>query len=154
MLWSLGLKVGLQSWHLNNIYALEALVPKTCLNCTPELVLWKICPCPQSLISRLISFSNCFLGFSLFCLLASDIIVVHQNEAAPYVCELCQKQGKAVRSMQLIENGESKTPSPGVKFQDFSSDPILLPQMPNGDGKVCGPYRSNQPCSHINTVKF
>ncbi|CAL0320931.1 unnamed protein product [Lupinus luteus] len=63
------------------------------------------------------------------------VLVCHscQNEAALYVCELCQKQGKAVRPMQLIENGESKTSLPGVDFQDFSSDTILLPQMPRGD---------------------
>ena len=82
----------------------------------------------------------------MFCLLASDVIVIHQNEAALYVCELCQKQGKAVRSTPLIENGESKTPLPDVEFQNPSSDAILLPQMPSGDGKVRDPYCSNQPC--------
>ncbi|XP_061361428.1 rhodanese-like domain-containing protein 6 [Gastrolobium bilobum] len=56
-----------------------------------------------------------------------------QNEAAEYICELCQKQGKAVRSMQLIENGKSRTPLPVVEFQNFSSDTIFLPQMPRGD---------------------
>ena len=77
---------------------------------------------------------------SLFAFFTSDIIVVHQNESTVYVCELCQKQGKAVGSTQLIENGESKTP--GVEFQKFSSDSICLPQVPREDGKVCDPYRS------------
>ncbi|KAL5138639.1 Rhodanese-like domain-containing protein 6 [Glycine soja] len=57
-----------------------------------------------------------------------------QNESTQYVCELCQKQGKAVRSTQLIENGESKTSLPGVEFQNFSSDTTMcLPQVPRGD---------------------
>ncbi|XP_020222166.1 rhodanese-like domain-containing protein 6 [Cajanus cajan] len=56
-----------------------------------------------------------------------------QNESTPYVCELCQKQGKAVRLTQLIENGESKTSLPGVELQEFSSDITFLPQVPKGD---------------------
>lgn len=79
--------------------------------------------------------------------------MVQQNESTPYVCELCQKQGKAVRSTQLIENGESKTSMPDVDFQKFSSDTICLPQVPSGDGKVCHPYRST-PCFHMHYVKF
>ncbi|KAK7269442.1 hypothetical protein RIF29_22168 [Crotalaria pallida] len=63
------------------------------------------------------------------------VLVCHscQNEAAQYVCELCQKQGKAVSSIQLKENGKSIAPLPGVELQDFSSGTILLPQMPRGD---------------------
>ncbi|XP_027363994.1 rhodanese-like domain-containing protein 6 isoform X2 [Abrus precatorius] len=56
-----------------------------------------------------------------------------QNESAQYVCELCEKQGKAVRSKQLIEDGESKTSLPGVELQNFSSDTMFLPQVPRGD---------------------
>ncbi|KAL2993886.1 hypothetical protein AAZX31_10G137200 [Glycine max] len=66
-----------------------------------------------------------------------------QNESTQYVCELCQKQGKAVRSTQLIENGESKTSLPGVEFQNFSSDTTMcLPQVPRGDGKIQGPQEN------------
>ncbi|KAG4907303.1 hypothetical protein AAZX31_20G085500 [Glycine max] len=56
-----------------------------------------------------------------------------QNESTQYVCELCQKQGKVVRSTQLIENGESKSSLPGAEFQNFSSDTMCLPQVPRGD---------------------
>ncbi|KAL2325605.1 hypothetical protein Fmac_024663 [Flemingia macrophylla] len=57
-----------------------------------------------------------------------------QNESsAPYICELCQKQGKAVRSTQLIENGEPKKSYPGVEFQKFSPDTMCLPQVPKVD---------------------
>ncbi|RDX75292.1 Rhodanese-like domain-containing protein 6, partial [Mucuna pruriens] len=56
-----------------------------------------------------------------------------QKESTQYVCELCQKQGKAIRSTQLIENGESETSLPGVEFQNFSSDTLCLPQVPRGD---------------------
>lgn len=80
--------------------------------------------------------------------------MVHQNEFAMYVCELCQKQGKAVRSKQLIENGDSETSLPGAEFQNFSSDTTLLPQVPGGDGKVCDPYRSNRSCFHMPFIKF
>ncbi|CAK8572539.1 unnamed protein product [Lathyrus sativus] len=58
-----------------------------------------------------------------------------QNESALYVCELCQKQGKAVGSKQLNENDDSKKSLQGVEFQDFSSDTMLLPQELRGDGK-------------------
>ncbi|KAJ1425530.1 Serine hydrolase FSH [Sesbania bispinosa] len=64
------------------------------------------------------------------------VIVVrkgNKDESAQYVCELCQKQGKAVRSQQLIENGESKPSVPGLEFHNFSSDTIFLPQVPKGD---------------------
>lgn len=66
--------------------------------------------------------------------------MVYQNESALYVCELCQKQGKAVGSKQLNENNDSKKSLQGVEFQDFSSDTTLLPQELRGDGKVCDPY--------------
>ncbi|CAK8572538.1 unnamed protein product [Lathyrus sativus] len=56
-----------------------------------------------------------------------------QNESALYVCELCQKQGKAVGSKQLNENDDSKKSLQGVEFQDFSSDTMLLPQELRGD---------------------
>lgn len=67
--------------------------------------------------------------------------MVLQNESALYVCELCEKQRKSIRSKQFIENGDSKTSLPVVEFQDFSSDTIPLPQVPTEDGKVCDPYR-------------
>lgn len=70
------------------------------------------------------------------------VIVIHQNEAAIYVCELCQKQGNAVRSMQLTETVETLLPD--VEFQNVSSDTRFSPQMPRGDGKVCDPYLSEQ----------
>ncbi|KAJ1383511.1 Serine hydrolase FSH [Sesbania bispinosa] len=57
----------------------------------------------------------------------------NKDESAQYVCELCQKQDKAVRSQQLVENGESKPSVPGVEFHNFSSDTIFLPQVPRGD---------------------
>ncbi|RYQ89895.1 hypothetical protein Ahy_B09g096283 isoform D [Arachis hypogaea] len=63
------------------------------------------------------------------------VLVCHncQNEAALYVCELCQKQGKAIQSMQLIGTGELKTPLEGAELQNSSSNATLLPQMPKGD---------------------
>ncbi|KAK7401102.1 hypothetical protein VNO78_12416 [Psophocarpus tetragonolobus] len=56
-----------------------------------------------------------------------------QNESTPYVCELCQKQGKADRSTEFIENVESKTSLLGAEFQNFSSDTICFPQVPRED---------------------
>ncbi|MED6216612.1 Rhodanese-like domain-containing protein 6 [Stylosanthes scabra] len=63
------------------------------------------------------------------------VLVCHncQNEAASYVCELCQKQGKAISSMQLIDNGELKTPLEGAELQNSSSNATVSPQMPKGD---------------------
>ncbi|MED6128349.1 Rhodanese-like domain-containing protein 6 [Stylosanthes scabra] len=63
------------------------------------------------------------------------VLVCHncQNEAASYVCELCQKQGKAISSMQLIDNGELKTPLEGADLQNSSSHATVSPQMPKGD---------------------
>ncbi|KAI5398670.1 variant 2, Rhodanese-like domain-containing protein 6, partial [Lathyrus oleraceus] len=58
-----------------------------------------------------------------------------QNESPLYICELCQKQGKAVGSKQLNESDDSKKSLQGVEFQDFSSDTMLLPQELRGDGK-------------------
>ncbi|KAL9318720.1 hypothetical protein ACSQ67_015237 [Phaseolus vulgaris] len=75
------------------------------------------------------------------------VLVCHscQNESTVYVCELCQKQGKAVKSTQLIENGESKTSLSASEFHNFSSDAICLPRLPrgDGDGKVCDIARPN-----------
>ncbi|CAJ2674620.1 unnamed protein product [Trifolium pratense] len=70
------------------------------------------------------------------------VLVCHscQNESAQYVCELCQKQGKAVGSKQLIENDDSEKSLPDVEFQNLSSDTMLLSQAPRGDGKVRDPY--------------
>ncbi|CAI8603559.1 unnamed protein product [Vicia faba] len=56
-----------------------------------------------------------------------------QNESALYVCELCQKQGKAVGPKQLNENDDSNKSLQGVEFLDFSSDTMLLPQELRGD---------------------
>ncbi|XP_057732088.1 rhodanese-like domain-containing protein 6 isoform X2 [Arachis stenosperma] len=72
------------------------------------------------------------------------VLVCHncQNEAALYVCELCQKQGKAIQSMQLIDTGELKTPLEGAELQNSSSNATLSPQMPKGDGKMSGPLES------------
>ncbi|KAK7278029.1 hypothetical protein RJT34_23050 [Clitoria ternatea] len=67
-----------------------------------------------------------------------------QNESALYVCELCQKQGKAISSEQLIENGESTMSLPGVKFQKFSSDIKLSSQVLSGDGKMYRPQDSRK----------
>ncbi|XP_039685558.1 rhodanese-like domain-containing protein 6 isoform X3 [Medicago truncatula] len=66
------------------------------------------------------------------------VLVCHscQNESALYVCELCQKQGKAVGSKQLIENDDSKKSLEGDEFPNFSSDTMFLPQMLRGDGKT------------------
>ena len=117
--------------------------PITWINYISELVLQKIYP--FSIIFNFLTpiFFLFVCWGSLFSFLASDIFVVHQNESTQYVCELCQKQGKVVRSTQLIENGESKTSLPGVEFQNFSSDTTMcLPQVPRGDGKVCDPYCS------------
>jgi len=75
--------------------------------------------------------------------------VVYQNESALYVCELCQKQGKAVGSKQLIENDDSKKSLEGDEFQNFSSDTMFLPQVLRGDGKVCDPYFFLKPCFHM-----
>ncbi|KAL1341394.1 hypothetical protein HN51_027865 [Arachis hypogaea] len=63
------------------------------------------------------------------------VLVCHncQNEAALYVCELCQKQGKSIQSMQLIDTGELKTPLEGAELQNSSSNATLSPQMPKGD---------------------
>ncbi|XP_027935457.1 rhodanese-like domain-containing protein 6 isoform X2 [Vigna unguiculata] len=63
-----------------------------------------------------------------------------ENESTAYVCELCQKQGKA-ESAQLIENGESKTSLSGVEFNNFSSDTICLPRVPRGDGKNASSFK-------------
>ena len=128
--------------------------PITWINYISEFVLQKIYPFSIFLNFLTLIFFLFVCWGSLFSFLASDIIVVYQNESTQYVCELCQKQGKAVRSTQLIENGESKTSLPGVEFQNFSSDTTMcLPQVPRGDGKFCDPYRST-PCFHMCFVKF
>lgn len=75
------------------------------------------------------------------------VIVVHQNEAAIYVCELCQQQGKAVRMMQLTEIDEAETPLSDVEFQNLQLDTPYSSQMPWKDGKVCCPYYSGNFCS-------
>ncbi|KOM35450.1 hypothetical protein LR48_Vigan02g160000 [Vigna angularis] len=61
-----------------------------------------------------------------------------ESESTVYVCELCQKQGKA-ESAQLIEIGESKTSLSGAEFNNFCSD---LPRVPRGDGKIQGPQEN------------
>lgn len=63
------------------------------------------------------------------------VLVCHgcQNESALYVCELCQRQGKTVRSKQLIENGEPEPSLPDLEIHNFSSDTIVLPQVPRED---------------------
>ncbi|PNX59322.1 hypothetical protein L195_g051358, partial [Trifolium pratense] len=71
------------------------------------------------------------------CLSWFAIVARYDNESAQYVCELCQKQGKAVGSKQLIENDDSEKSLPDVEFQNLSSDTMLLSQAPRGDGKKC-----------------
>lgn len=53
-----------------------------------------------------------------------------QDEAAPYVCELCQKRGKAVRMLQLTETGEAEKSLPDVEFQTVPLDTTFSSQMP------------------------
>ncbi|KAI4301691.1 hypothetical protein L6164_034942 [Bauhinia variegata] len=60
-----------------------------------------------------------------------------QKEAAVYACELCQKQGKAVGSLQSIEFGELKSSPPDNEFQNVSSDAVFSSQMPCGDDVRC-----------------
>ncbi|KAK4282713.1 hypothetical protein QN277_014058 [Acacia crassicarpa] len=74
------------------------------------------------------------------------VLVCHscQNEAAPYVCELCQQQGKAVRMMQLTETGEAETPLPEAEFQNFPLDATFSSQMPQKDGKMSGRQENSE----------
>eukprot|EP00257_Ricinus_communis_P012992 XP_015570326.1 rhodanese-like domain-containing protein 6 isoform X2 [Ricinus communis] len=65
-----------------------------------------------------------------------------QMKEAVYVCELCQKHGKAVGSVPLTENGQPEETMPESELQSISSDNDLLSQLQLGQGKVLDPRGS------------
>lgn len=78
-----------------------------------------------------------FLFCLLFVFLFISFVVGLQKQGPLYVCELCQKHGKAVGSISSIEESKSRVTSLPTELTIVSTGPLSSPQLPCRHGKVC-----------------
>lgn len=62
---------------------------------------------------------------------------VLQNDGSTFVCELCQKHGKDVSLISLVENSKSDAMSSQTELKTVSPDTKVSLHLPGREGKVC-----------------
>ncbi|XP_031266413.1 rhodanese-like domain-containing protein 6 isoform X1 [Pistacia vera] len=103
---------------------------------------------------------NCLLCGSSFddyssrcrCTYCRMLVLVCDNcrkQGDLYVCELCQKHGKTVGSIPLIEESKSRVTSLPIELKSVSTGPLSSPQLPcrHAVGTVC-PRKLRILCLH------